>query len=143
MKSHFERCNKRRYYRFHREYSHDTNECHDLQYQIEDLIQHGHLRWYVRDQSSLPASRPPRDSSPGPKGPVEKQIDIIFGGPASGGDSSSAHKAYARSKVEKRPTHDEDLDITFKSGGEEYPCHDDALVISIRMANAYFKKIHD
>ncbi|RRT36962.1 hypothetical protein B296_00046170 [Ensete ventricosum] len=50
-------------------------------------------------------------------------------------------KAYARSEVEKRSTHDEDLDITFKSRGEEYPCHDDALVISIRMANAYVKRV--
>ncbi|RRT32937.1 hypothetical protein B296_00054812 [Ensete ventricosum] len=51
------------------------------------------------------------------------------------------HKAYARYEVEKRPAHDEDLDITFKLGGEEYPCHDDALVISIRMANAYVKRV--
>ncbi|RZS06997.1 hypothetical protein BHM03_00037754, partial [Ensete ventricosum] len=56
MKSHSERCNKRRYYRFYKEYDHDTEECRDLQYQIEDLIRHGHLRRYVRDQSSLPAS---------------------------------------------------------------------------------------
>ncbi|RRT31779.1 hypothetical protein B296_00052995 [Ensete ventricosum] len=119
MKSHSKRRDKRRYYRFHRKYDHDTEECRDLQYQIEDLIQRGHLRRYVRDQSSLPDSRPPRDSSPRPKGLVEKQIDVIFGGPASGGDSSSARKAYARSEVGKRPAHDEDLDITFKSGGEE------------------------
>ncbi|RRT33669.1 hypothetical protein B296_00037560 [Ensete ventricosum] len=119
MKSHSKRRNKRRYCRFHREYDHDTEECRDLQYQIEDLIWRGHLRRYVRDQSSLPDSRPPRDSSPRPKGSVEKQIDVIFGGPASGGDSSSARKVYARSEVGKRPTHDEDLDITFKSRGKE------------------------
>ncbi|RWW67831.1 hypothetical protein BHE74_00024676 [Ensete ventricosum] len=141
MNSHSERRDKRRYCRFHKEYGHDTEECRDLQYQIEDLIQRGHLRWYVHDQSSLPDNRPPRNSSPRPKGPVEKQIDVIFGGPASGGDSSSARKAYARSEVGKRPIHDEDLDITFKSGGEEFPCHDDALVISIRMANAYVKRV--
>ncbi|RWW36791.1 hypothetical protein BHE74_00058158 [Ensete ventricosum] len=141
MKSHSERRNKRRYYHFHREYGHDTKECSDLQYQIEDLIRRGHLRRYVRDQSSLPDSRPPRNLSPRPKGPIEKQIDVIFGGPTSGGDSSSACKAYARSEVGKRPTHVEDLDITFKLGGEEFPCHDDALVISIRMANAYVKRV--
>ncbi|RZS03992.1 hypothetical protein BHM03_00034254 [Ensete ventricosum] len=117
MKSHSERCDKRRYCHFHREYCHDMEECHDLQYQIEDLIRHGHLR------------------------PIEKQIDVIFGGPASGGDRSSARKVYARSEVGKRLAHDEDLDITFKSGGEEYPCHDDTLVISIRMANAYVKRV--
>ncbi|RZS20038.1 hypothetical protein BHM03_00052512 [Ensete ventricosum] len=119
MKSYSERHDKRRYCRFHREYDHDTEECRDLQYQIEDLIQCGHLRRYVRDQSSLPDSRPPRDSSPRPKGLVEKQIDVIFGGPTSGGDSSSVRKAYARSEVGKRPAHDEDLDITFKLGGED------------------------
>ncbi|RRT48692.1 hypothetical protein B296_00026177 [Ensete ventricosum] len=107
MKSHPERRNKRRYCRL---YGHATEECHDLQCQIEDLIRRDHLRRYVRDQSSLPDGRPPRGSSPRPKGPVEKQIDVIFGVPASGGNSSSARKAYARSEVGKRPLHDEDLD---------------------------------
>ncbi|RWW39136.1 hypothetical protein BHE74_00055561 [Ensete ventricosum] len=78
-----------------REYDHDTEECRNLQYQIEDLIRHGYLHRYVHDQSSLSDDRTPRDSLPRPKGPVEKQIDIIFGGPALGGDSSLARKAYA------------------------------------------------
>ncbi|RWW39320.1 hypothetical protein BHE74_00055355, partial [Ensete ventricosum] len=99
MKSHPEQRDKRRYCRFHREYGHDTEECRDLQYQIEDLIRRGHLRRYVREQPPLPDGRPPRDSSPRPQGPIEKQIDVIFGGPASGGNSSSARKAYARSEA--------------------------------------------
>ncbi|RRT31110.1 hypothetical protein B296_00058266, partial [Ensete ventricosum] len=110
MKSHPERRDKRRYYRFHREYG--------LQYQIEDLIRRGHLRRYVREQPPLPDGRPSRDLSPRPQGLVEKQIDIIFGGPASGGNSSSARKAYARSEAGRRPLHHEDLDVTFKSEDE-------------------------
>ncbi|RZR80305.1 hypothetical protein BHM03_00006301 [Ensete ventricosum] len=136
MKTRSERCDKRRYCHFHREHGHDTEECRDLQSQIEDLIRQRHLRRYIRDQSSFPNSRPPRDLSPQPKGSVEKQIDVIIGGPASGGDSSSA-----RTKVGKRPAHEEDLNITFGSGNEEYPNHDDALVISIRMANARVKRV--
>ncbi|RRT61921.1 hypothetical protein B296_00005968, partial [Ensete ventricosum] len=124
-----------------REYGHDTEECRNLQYQIKDLIRRGHLQRYVREQPSLPDGRPSQDSSPRPQGPVEKQIDVIFGGPASGGNSSSARKAYARSEARKRSLHHEDLDITFRSGGEEHSSHDDALVISIRMANAYVKRV--
>ncbi|RZS19175.1 hypothetical protein BHM03_00051531 [Ensete ventricosum] len=72
MKSHPEWRDKRRYCHFYREYGHDTEECHDLQYQIEDLIWRGHLRRYVSELPSLPDGRPPRDSSPRPQGPVEK-----------------------------------------------------------------------
>ncbi|RRT31346.1 hypothetical protein B296_00053695 [Ensete ventricosum] len=89
------------------------------------------------------AFRLPLEGRPEPdrQGPVEKQIDVIFGEPASGGNSSSARKTYVRSEVGKRPLHDEDLDVTFRSGGEEHPSHDDALVISIRMANTYVKRV--
>ncbi|RZS29258.1 hypothetical protein BHM03_00062967 [Ensete ventricosum] len=70
-------------------------ECHDLKNQIEDLIRQGHLHRYARDQRPLPEGRPARDSSPHPKGPIEKQIDVIMGRPASGGDNTLARKAYA------------------------------------------------
>ncbi|RWW49980.1 hypothetical protein BHE74_00043789 [Ensete ventricosum] len=141
MKTHSERCDKRRYCRFHREHGHDTEECRDLQNQIEDLIRHGHLRRYVCDKSSPQQSAHPRDPSPRPKGAMEKQIDVIIARPTSSDDNSSTRRAYACAEVGKRPVHEEDLDITFRSGNEEYPYHDDALVISIRMANARVKRV--
>ncbi|RWW12580.1 hypothetical protein GW17_00023746, partial [Ensete ventricosum] len=69
-------------------------------------------------------------SSPRPTGPIEKQIDVIIGRPTSGGDSSSARKAYAWATTEKRPRRQLDPEITFGSGEEEYPYHDITLVIS-------------
>ncbi|RWW07288.1 hypothetical protein GW17_00029332 [Ensete ventricosum] len=112
-------------------------ECHDLKNQIEDIIRQGHLHQYVRDQQAPPdeSRRWGREPSPRPRGPIEKQIDVIIGGPASGGDSSSARKAYARSVVEKRPRSNTDPEITFRSGNEVYPDHHDALVISACVAN--------
>ncbi|RRT47938.1 hypothetical protein B296_00044090 [Ensete ventricosum] len=62
---------------------------------------------------------------------IEKQIDIIVGGSPTRGDSSSARKAYAWAMVEKRPKYHQDPQITFRPEGEEYPDHDDALVISV------------
>ncbi|RWW12381.1 hypothetical protein BHE74_00003755 [Ensete ventricosum] len=82
-----------------------------------------------------------REPSPRPKGPNEKHIDVIVGGPTSRGDSSSARKAYACSAVEKRSRSDHNLDITFRSGNEVYPDHNDTLVISARVTNAQVKRI--
>ncbi|RRT60502.1 hypothetical protein B296_00044923, partial [Ensete ventricosum] len=114
------------YCHFHHDYNHDTEECYDLKKQIEDLIYRGHLDQYVRRPHKL---------SLYPKGMVGKQIDIIIDGPALGGNSSSTHKVYARATVENRLRHKHDLEITFRSGEEEYPDHDNALVISVQIAN--------
>ncbi|RWV89210.1 hypothetical protein GW17_00048646 [Ensete ventricosum] len=85
---------RQHYYRFHRDYGHDTEECYDLKNQIEDLIHHGHLDRYVRK---------PREPSLHPKGLVEHHIYVIVGSPTASGVSSSARKTYAYAKVQKRP----------------------------------------
>ncbi|RWW42395.1 hypothetical protein BHE74_00052059 [Ensete ventricosum] len=89
---------KRRYCRFHCDYGHDTEECNNLKNQIEDLIRQGLLHRFVRDRW-ISEERPRRDRNPSPRPDrtIEKQIDVIVGGPTSRGDSSSARKAYARS----------------------------------------------
>ncbi|RZR91029.1 hypothetical protein BHM03_00019074 [Ensete ventricosum] len=102
-----------------------------LKNQIEDLIHRGHLDRFIRK---------PRELSLSPKGPVERQIDVIVGGPAMGGDSSSARKAYARVEVQKRPRARYDLEITFEFESE-YLDHDDTLVITACIANAHVKRI--
>ncbi|RWW09169.1 hypothetical protein GW17_00027341, partial [Ensete ventricosum] len=68
------------YCRIHRDYEHNTEECYDLKNQIEDLIRRDHLDRYTRK---------PRELSLHPKGPVERQVDVIVGGPTAGGDSPS------------------------------------------------------
>ncbi|RRT69640.1 hypothetical protein B296_00036609 [Ensete ventricosum] len=90
MKSRPEDQDHKRYCRFHHDYEHDSEECYDLKNQIEDLIRHGHLDRYIRK---------PRESSLHPKGPMERQVDVIVGGPTAGDDSSSARKAYARIEI--------------------------------------------
>ncbi|RRT44125.1 hypothetical protein B296_00028630 [Ensete ventricosum] len=79
---------------FHRDYGHDTEECYDLKNYIEDILRRGHLDRFVRK---------PCEPSLHPKGPLERQIDIIVGGTTMSSNSSSVRKAYAHTKVKKRP----------------------------------------
>ncbi|XP_064955538.1 uncharacterized protein LOC135607527 [Musa acuminata AAA Group] len=121
-----------KYCRFHRGYSHDnTKDYRDLQNQIEALIRRGHLGHYLKSP----------EVTPRPKGPVERQIDVISEGPTASGSSSTARKAYARSTVEKRPWPELEPEITFGAGEAECSHHDNTLVISIQIANARVKRL--
>ncbi|GAV86593.1 hypothetical protein CFOL_v3_30022 [Cephalotus follicularis] len=47
MRSATEKRDTEKYYRYHRDHGHDTEECKQLKNQIEDLIRKGHLGQYV------------------------------------------------------------------------------------------------
>ncbi|RRT70025.1 hypothetical protein B296_00028430 [Ensete ventricosum] len=101
MRSRVEDWDRRRYYRFYRDYGHDTKECYDLKNQIEDLIRRGHLDRYIMK---------PCEPSLSPKGPIERQVDIIVGGPAIGGVISSSQ--LARGQETSGATHENQGDAT-------------------------------
>ncbi|RRT47358.1 hypothetical protein B296_00036370 [Ensete ventricosum] len=55
-------------------------------------------------------------------------------------DNTFRRRAYAQAMVEKYARREE-LEITFEIGEAEYPNHDDELVISVRIANAWVMRV--
>ncbi|RWW76596.1 hypothetical protein BHE74_00015314 [Ensete ventricosum] len=72
IKTRPEERDKGRYYRFHREYGHDAEECRDLKNQIKDLICQGHLSYYIQRRMDHPDRRSERDRQARPTDPVER-----------------------------------------------------------------------
>ena len=139
-----------RYWEFHRDHGHRTDDCIQLRKEIEYLIRRWYLRRYIasegQDQVQPP---PPRQPTPTQHQQPLGEIHVISGGFAGGGESNSARKAHLRSirsgevmevqAVSKFPRLD--TAITFSDSdleGCRHP-HDDPLVIKAVVAN---KTIH-
>ncbi|GAV59709.1 LOW QUALITY PROTEIN: hypothetical protein CFOL_v3_03240, partial [Cephalotus follicularis] len=143
-----------KYYRYHRDHRHDTEECRQLKNQIEDLIRKGHLRKYV-DRDAPQGRRELRREEAPRKEEQQQQprgvIHTISGGASSGGDHKNARKAYGRQSLVVQQVHhnkrlktggDEEV-ITFSEAdyeGVRLP-HDDPVVITLLVELFTMKRI--
>ena len=148
-----------KYYEFHRDYGHRTDNCIQLRREIEYLIQRGYLRRFIspgnqaqsQTQNQAPTPQPPpRQTTTQQQRPLG-EIHVISGGFAGEGESSSARKAHLRSirsadmgeiqAVSKVPR--VDTTITFSDldlEGCQHP-HDDPLVIRAIVANTTVHRV--
>ena len=93
---------KRKHYRFHKDYRHYTEDCRDLKEQNEELIQKGKLQQYVKRGDSSKYSQKgqhgglKRDEdrlSPCPQNAL-REIKTIATGPTTGGSFRSLRKSH-------------------------------------------------
>ena len=99
-------CDKNKYYRFHNDHGHYTEDCRDLKEQIEELIRKGKLQKYVKkgeysnfkggskNQREFSSSTDDRPHQP-PKD-IIGEIKTIAGGPPTGRPFRSLKKACQR-----------------------------------------------
>ena len=146
-----------KYCEFHRDYGHRTDHCIQLKREIEYLIQRGYLRRFIspknqvqnQAQNQVPPQQPPPRQTMTQHQQSLGEIQVISGGFAGGGESSSSRKAHLRSirsteiaeiqAVSKLPRLD--TSITFSDSdlkGCQHP-HDDPLVGRAVVAN---KTVH-
>ena len=87
-----------KYCEFHRDHGHRTDDCFQLRKDIEFLIRRGHLHRYMapEDRNQAPPP-PPRNLAPTQHQQPLGEINVISGGFAGRGESSSARKAHLRS----------------------------------------------
>ena len=92
MKGDPNKCNRNKYCRFHRDYGHNTDECYDLNQQIENLIRQGKLKNFLRrGHKDEKLKGKVEESSRPPLG----EIRVIIGG-GSTGQSSKSRKTYLK-----------------------------------------------
>ena len=148
-----------KYCEFHRDYGHNTEYCIQLKREIEFLIRRGYLRRFISSESQPQNQAQNQASAQQPPPPPHQtttehqqplgEIQVISGGFAGGGESSSARKAHMRSirsaeigeiqAVSKQSRLD--TSITFFDSdleGCQHP-HDDPLVVRVVVAN---KMVH-
>ena len=97
---------KRKYFQFHKDHSHYTEDCKDLKEQIEELIWKGKLQKYVkkgkssrfRGSNKNQCESSPKDEDHTSQHPpsVIREIKTITGGPSIGASFKSLRKACQR-----------------------------------------------
>ncbi|GAV56654.1 hypothetical protein CFOL_v3_00196, partial [Cephalotus follicularis] len=112
----------KKYYRYHRDHGHDTEECRHLKNHIEDLICKRHLRKYV-DRSAPQERRDRREEAPLPPEEQQQPRGVI-------------HTIAGRVALEEEVISFSDMDYE----GVRLP-HDDPVVVTIQVKLFTMKRI--
>ena len=146
MKGDPNKSNRNKYYHFHRDHGHDTDECFDLKQQIENLIRQRKLRNFLgRDHKDEKLKGKIEESSRPPLG----EIRVIIGG-SSTGQSSKSKKAYlkvvqsiqlSRRSPRARSTNEQAITFTDEDVERIHHPYDDAIVITLLIVDYTTRRV--
>ncbi|XP_030934844.1 uncharacterized protein LOC115960206 [Quercus lobata] len=147
MKGNPNKRNRNKYFRFHKDHGHGTNECFDLKQQIENLIRQGKLRNFLRrdNKDEKLKGKVEKSSSRPPLG----EIRVIIGRDSMG-QSSKSRKTYLKvvqnvqlSRRSPRTKNTDKQAITFTDEDAEriHHPHDNAIVITLLIANYTTRRV--
>jgi len=138
--------NRNKYFRFHKDHGHDTNECFDLKQQIKNITRQGKLRNFLgRDHKDEKLKGKVEESSR----PLLGEIRVIIGG-TSTGQSSKSRKTYLKimqniqlSGRSPRTRAMDEQAITFMDEDDEKFHHryDDVIVITLLVADYTTRRV--
>ena len=143
---------KNLYCRFHRDQGHITEYCVALKEQVKTFIRQGKLQKYVSrpDNARPPKPQGPKEQTENPKLGTTSEIRTIVGSPTVGGISRTSGKAYACQVhnifiVQWTPKNiyldDQIISFSEEDARETHQPHDDALVITMNIANFTTRRV--
>ena len=139
-----------RYCDYHKDVGHRTEDCWRFRKEVAFQLKHGNLQHLLKNNTTNNAGRDQRQNAPAQPPQAVRTINTIIGGSAISGMSYSAAKRHARSLpkelewVNGNVSNDQVVEgpITFNDADiQNVQMHDDALVISLLIANCLTKRI--
>ena len=135
---------QQKYYRFHRDHGHDTDECIQLKDEIETLIQRGRLARFVAGQLSqakLIEEKNMAENSENNRPTIGVITTICRGAPSVGSSESRQEQPREKSPPHKKARTQDVIAFTDEDLREVWIPHDDPIIVFLMIANFNVKKI--
>ncbi|XP_048503076.1 uncharacterized protein LOC125498826 [Beta vulgaris subsp. vulgaris] len=148
MKTPYRNRDKSKYYHFHKDCCHETNECKHLKRALEDLTRKGKMNSYLPQGGRKFQKRDDRQSKRKESETTDEDVVLVIsGGFAAGEPTNRGHKNYFRELGQIMLTNQEESDPFPKvvaselDHGKIRTPHDDPLVVEMKIANLRVRRI--